>query len=180
MDTKLPPPPLEVQVCRDLDLLAPKFAAALHRVLMRLIAKDWHPKVLETHRTEERAKYLYGFGREYDDGRGIVTNVPTALKGWHGFGLAADIGDRRYPDGAPAQFYADLRECAEAEGLTSGSDWDRDGIPVPQDPDEHFCDNPHVQWFCPGMHVSPSPHAAALLASGGVEAVWRELHASED
>lgn len=170
---KLPKPPAEVPLCRDVSVLAPKFRAALiDRVFPKMVAKGWQPIVLETQRSDERARFLYGFGRDYDDGRGIVTNVPTATKGWHFYCLAADVGDQRYPDGAPEKFYHDLGEVAEDAGLTSGSDWNRNDIA-----DEHFCDEPHVQWWIPGMHVSPTAKAADLYASGGLRAVWRALRA---
>ena len=34
--------------------------------------------VAETLRTDERQEFLYGFGRDYDDGRGIVTHSRAA------------------------------------------------------------------------------------------------------
>jgi hypothetical protein len=161
---KLPPPPAEVPACRDMDRLAPQFRAKIEDLLAELRPHYPHARVAETVRTDERQAYLYGFGRDYDDDRGIVTNAPTATTSWHRFGLAVDI------EGVPA---AVLEETTMAHGLTSGSDWNRNGIH-----DEHLCDAPHVQWFCAGMHVSPSDHARALLAAAGVEAVWRELHAA--
>ena len=87
----LPLPPREVPMCRALDVLAPKFRAALEAVLAQLPDAI----VAETLRTPERQAYLYGFGRDYDDDRGIVTQAPTHLTSWHGYGLAADIWHRR-------------------------------------------------------------------------------------
>jgi hypothetical protein len=166
--TRLPLPPAEVPATTSADGLAPKFARALVDVCLALAHLGWQPVLRETLRTNVRAVFLYGFGRDYDDGRGIVTNATDALGTWHHFGLAADVGDRRYDSGQePAAFWRDLERCAVQHGLTSGADW-------------KFCDRPHVQWHCDGMHVSPSPHAAELLASGGIEAVWRELHAVDD
>ena len=174
--TKLPPSPPEIgelAPCRSLDGLAPLFRAKLDEMLAVLVTWHWQPCIRESTRSNARAKHLYNFGRVYDDGRGIVTNAPNALKTWHHYGLAVDVGDRRYDDEhTPVEFWDDLERAALRLGLTSGRDWNRNGIH-----DEKLCDGPHVQWYCPGMHVSPSPHAAELLASGGVEAVWRELHA---
>lgn len=164
--TRLPPPPPEPPAISDTTGLAPQFRAKLLNVLLAVADKGYRPVLRETLRTTERAAWLYGFGREYDDGRGIVTNAPNALKTWHHYALAADVGDRRYESGnEPACFWDALRDAAHAEGLTWGGDW-------------QMRDLPHVQWYCDGMHVSPSDHAAAVLASDGVEAVWRELHAS--
>ncbi len=165
MSAKLPPAPHEPSVISSTDGLAPKFRAAIASVLFDLDALGWRPVLRETVRSTERAAWLYGFGRAYDDGRGIVTNAPNALKTWHHYGLAVDIGDKRYPSGSElAQFFRDLGDVCLRRGLTWGGQW-------------KMQDKPHVQWYCNGMHVSPSDHAAALLASGGVQAVWRELHA---
>ena len=172
----LPNPPAEDgdrAACRSLDGLAPRFRAQLARVFTRLEARTWIPVARETMRSNARAAFLFGFGRTWDDGRGIVTNAATGERTWHHYGLAADLGDRRYDDAhTPDQFYRDLADAALAEDLTSGSDWNRNNVH-----DEHFCDRPHLQWFCEGMHVSPSALAAELLASSGLAAVWKELHA---
>lgn len=165
--TKLPPPPPEPVVITDTTHLAPAFQVKVGRILMALDAAGWHPVVRESLRSTERAAWLYGFGRDYDDGRGIVTNAQTADKTWHHYGLAVDLGDKRYEGGSePQQFFRDLGDACLREGLTWGGQW-------------KMRDLPHVQWYCNGMHVSPSDHAAALLASDGVDAVWRELHAME-
>ncbi len=161
----LPLPPAEVPADHTVSGLAPKFLEKIQSLLADLVGKGWRPMLRETTRSDERAAYLYGFGRDYDDGRGVVTNAPTALKTWHHFGLAVDIVDRRFGDDCPTEFWRDLGACAEAHGLTWGGTW-------------HMQDKPHVQWNCEGMHVTPSDHAAALLASDGVEAVWSEVHAA--
>jgi hypothetical protein len=171
--TKLPHPPKEVPASRDLECLAPAFRRALTRVIDRLHAQGWEVVVLETDRSNERASFLFGFGRDYDDGRGVVTNAQTAYKTWHFFRLAADLGIKGHEDGtAPLEFYADLEKIAFEEGLTPGADWNRNGVH-----DEHFCDRPHVQWYCPGMHVTPSDNAKALFQKGGYAAVWHAVSA---
>lgn len=157
--------PPEPPLCRDVNGLAPLFRQKLNAVMLRLTVDGWHPVYLETLRSDARQAWLYGFGRDYDDGRGIVTHAATAEKSWHRYGLAADLGNAGQEDGsAPAQFYADLGEACQKEGLTWGGSW-------------HMQDKPHVQWYCDGMHVTPSDHAADLLRTEGVEAVWREVHA---
>jgi peptidoglycan L-alanyl-D-glutamate endopeptidase CwlK len=175
----LPRPSIpEPSAITDLAGLAPKFRTQVELVLADLVDKEWLVCVRESVRSNERADWLYRCGREFDDGRGIVTNAVNALKTWHHYGLAVDLGDRRFSPGRePASFWRDVMAIAEARGLTVGADWNRNGIPDSQEPGKHLCDQPHMQWFCDGMHVSPSDHAAELLATGGVEAVWRELHA---
>lgn len=174
---RLPKPPAAVPVESRMDGLAPKFRAALERMLAELRERGHDALVFETLRTNARQAYLYGFGRDYDDGRGVVTKAATAMGGWHFYGLAADVVHRTQLWGAPEAFWTALRLAARRNGLTSGDDWDRDGLPVELDPDEHVVDRPHVQWWCPGMRVSPSAQARALYEQGGREAVWRAVHA---
>lgn len=118
-------------------------------------------RVFETLRTEERQQYLYGFGREYDDGRGAVTKAQTALRGWHAFGLAVDIvEDDATPWTAPMSFWQSLGLAAEKHGCIWGGRW-------------QTVDLPHVQMG--GIPVSPTPDIIALYRGSGVEAVWRKL-----
>lgn len=178
---KLPLPPAEIgplAIDNDLARCAPLFVERVWTVLHEMARRGFPAIVREARRGDERQRFLFGFGRLYDDGRGRVTNAATARKGWHFFGLAVDIVSATHGDDAPAAFWTALRECATAAGLTSGNDWDRDGIPVEDDPDEHTVDKQHVQWHCPGMRVTPSDRAWEIYEQGGVEAVWRELNAA--
>jgi hypothetical protein len=130
------------------------------------------PIVAETLRTDARQQYLFGFGRDYDDGRGVVTHSRTADETWHAFGLAVDVISASKAWDASEQFWSDLEVAAELEGLVSGRDWDGDDATT-----EGFIDSPHIQWGKP-MRRSPSPRAARLFALGGYQAVWREVGAA--
>ncbi len=162
--TNLPAPPPEVPSDADMTKLAPLFGEKVWRVLADMKALGHDPMVSEGFRSDARAAFLYGFGRDYDDGRGIVTHAPNASKTWHRYGLAADIISSSKQWDAPAAFWSALRSCATQIGLVSGADW-------------HDADLPHVQWNTPGMHVVPSDHAWSLLQSSGLEAVWAEVNA---
>lgn len=164
--------PIEVRAVRDLSVLAPKFRAALERGIARLMAMGFDPVVVETLRTHDRQEYLYGFGRDYDDGRGRVTFSRDADETWHGYGLAADVIPRKDGYAAPRWVWDTYGRAWQAEGLRWGADWDHDGSTT----NETFLDFPHVQWG-PPMRRSPSPRAARLLATGGPPAVWREVGA---
>lgn len=155
----LPKPPAEVPANTSTDGLAPVFQTKLTRVLASMAAGGHPAKIAETLRSNERAAFLYGFGRVYDDGRGIVTNSKTAENTWHHFGCAADVVHATLEWDAPESFWDALRDAALAEGLASGDCW-------------HFQDKPHIQLGAP-MRVSPSPEATQLLADGGFEAVWK-------
>lgn len=155
--------PREVPATRNLAVLAPKFRSAVERVLGTLRGLGYNPMVFETLRTSDRQRFLHGFGRLYDDGRGVVTHSEDADETWHGYGLAVDIicGDTRW--NAPAAFWDALGRACERERLEWGGSW-------------RFVDRPHVQWGAP-MRRSPSPRAGRLLALGGPPAVWREVGA---
>ena len=154
--------PPEVPVTRSLARCAPKFAAAVQAMMVRL-AGGLEERVFETLRTEERQAFLYGFGRTYDDGRGTVTNARTSLKSWHGFGLACDVVEKdATPWSAPVGFWNQLGEAAEECGLTWGGRWTKPDLP-------------HVQWGkCP---ATPTEADRALCAAEGIEAVWRKYGA---
>lgn len=164
--------PAEVPMVRSLDVLAPKFRTAIERVLATVRGLGYDPLVVETLRSHDRQRFLYGFGREYDDGRGVVTYSADADETWHGFGLAVDIVCKRTLWGAEPVFWDALGRACARERLTWGGDWDGDGNPR----NERFFDRPHVQWG-PPMRRSPSPRAARLLETGGPPAVWREVGA---
>lgn len=172
----LPKPPAEVPVRKDLELLAPRFRVKLTKVLVRMRERGFDPVVVETLRDDDRQRFLYGFGREYDDGRGVVTKAATADTTWHGFGLAADVISHSQRWDAPEEFWTALGEESRAEGLTWGADWDGDGIQADRDPDEKFADRPHVQ-FGPPMRRYPSPLAKQIRDEHGLEALWRTVGA---
>lgn len=159
--SRLPKPPAEIPADRSLDQLAPVFRAKLERVLLAMAGRGQPAKIAETLRSNERAAYLHGFGRDYDDGRGIVTNATDATHTWHHYGVAADVVHVSLEWDAPDEFWEALKECALAEGLASGMCW-------------HFVDKPHVQ-LGPPMREGPSIEAEHLLTTGGLSAVWRAV-----
>ena len=137
------------------------FVAAVNAMLADL--NDGRELPFEWLRTAERQTYLYSFGRDYDDGRGKVTNASTQLLSWHGFGLACDVVEKdATPWNAPPTFWNRLGEAAERQGLIWGGRW-------------HAADLPHVQWAT--GHDSPQQADRDLYRSAGIEAVWRRYGA---
>lgn len=154
--------PPEVPVQRSLDVCAPAFARAV-RTMMQLLEGGPQETVFETLRTEARQSFLYRFGRDYDDGRGRVTNAPTALTSWHGFGLACDVVEKdATPWAVPVGFWNAIGDAARTAGLFWGGAW-------------LHPDLPHVQWGkCPN---SPTEEDRALLKTHGMPAVWKKYGA---
>ena len=159
------PPEPHAERVNSLDGLAPRFRDAVSRVLDQMRKAGFDPLVYETTRTDARQRYLYGFGRSYDDGRGIVTRSIGIDHTWHGFGLAVDIISASRQWAAPKAFWDALRAAAEEEGLAWGGDWPT------------MRDLPHVQWGKP-MRRSPTWRAMQLKKQGGNEAVWQEVGAA--
>lgn len=161
----LPKPPKEVPVERRLEVLAPAFRVAVEALLRDLEAETgFKYRLFETLRTPERQAFLFGAGREWDDGRGIVTNARTSLDSWHGFSLAVDIVEKdATPWDVPPGFWEALGRLCKKHGLTWGGDWKKP-------------DRPHVQWGrCP---ASPSPLDKALWLERGAPAVWERHKAT--
>jgi peptidoglycan L-alanyl-D-glutamate endopeptidase CwlK len=152
--------PVEVPVNRSLDDLAPAFRTAIQAVLSELGVQHWP---FETRRTIDRQAYLYGFGRQYDDGRGVVTHADSVWTSWHGYGLAIDIVQKdNTPWDAPVTFWNQLGLCGERHGLAWGGRW-------------RTPDLPHLQWGkCP---PSPSLTDQQLAKTSGVASVWAKYKA---
>lgn len=161
--TKLPKPPAEPERIASLDGLAPRFRAAVERMLAEMRAAGFKPVVYESLRTNERQAWLHGFGRTWDDGRGKVTQVATAEYGWHLYGLAVDIVCAKTGWDDP-KFFRALGAAAKDEGLEWGGSWP-------------MRDMPHVQFGHP-MRRSPSARAVELRRAGGNEAVWKAVGAA--
>ncbi|HEY1750873.1 MAG TPA: M15 family metallopeptidase [Caulobacteraceae bacterium] len=163
------------KVNADLSLLAPLFRAAV----LEAIAACNDPnrpggalgaKVFEGFRTPARQAWLYAQGRTRPGD--IVTNAPTNLTSWHGYGLAVDvvaINGYWTPFGKDAKanekWFADVAAVFKATRCNWGGDWKRP-------------DTPHMQWA--RCAASPSDKARALLKSGGLPAVWKAVGALDD
>ena len=141
---------------------APKFADAVIALLSDLTAQGFDPILYETLRTNERQTWLYGFGRDYDDDRGIVTHAETAEWEWHHYGVAADIISKGHGWNSSSFFLA-LEAACSRHGLTSGAGW-------------HQPDLPHVQFG--KCKPSPSGESRSLYESGGLQAVWTAVGAA--
>lgn len=156
--------PPEPSAIASLSGLAPLFRGKVEQLLNRFS----DGVVRESLRTDKRQQWLWGFGRLYDDDRGIVTNAKTCRTSWHFYGLAVDIVHKSLGDDAPGAFWSELVRHAHELGLVNGVDFLPSGRFGP--------DRPHIQWGAPMRH-SPSSHAYALYLTGGFQAVWKAVGA---
>lgn len=158
---------------RDLSLLAPKFAAVVEAAIADCAGKGLPVKVNEGFRSQARQSYLYEQGRSRPGDK--VTNAPTSLTSWHGYGLAVDVIHQTkayWPFGQDAahaaqneDWFRQVAQVFKAHDCSWGGGWKKP-------------DTPHMQWGrCPD---SPTAHFQELFQASGKEAVWRELGADGD
>ena len=156
--------PPEVPPQRSLDGLAPRFRVLVEDLVDALECQGFDPVVAESLRTDERQKYLFGFGRQYDDGRGVVTHSAVGHTSWHFYGLAVDVISRSRGWNPGSAFWTALGAEARIRGLVWGGDW------------RALSDFPHIQ-FGSGMPDSPSATHAEMHVRAGVAELWRALGA---
>lgn len=177
MAKKLPPPDVIVPEINELKLLAPRMQSVVNE-LLALRAERFHDgraendedsliRVFETFRTDRRQKHIYGFGREYDDGRGIVTKSYDASWSWHGYGLAIDCIHPKLKWAAPKRWWTILAEDYAHVGLYPGAAFKT--IP----------DSPHAQWYLKGkVPLSPTAQDRADQRAKRIEDVWKRYGAA--
>lgn len=152
------------KVNNDLTLLAPKFAQAVIKALAACKNIGLDAIVFEAQRSQELQALYYARGRTIIPPHHTVTNAPTNLQSWHGYGLAVDVIHRTKfwnPEGGEAWFKKVADEF-KLHDCSWGGDWTKP-------------DTPHFQWHL--CKPSPSRKARQLMLTKGREAVWRDLRA---
>ena len=155
---------------RDLSLLAPGFRKAILAAIADCEAKGFPVKVNEAFRSQARQAQLFAQGRTRPGDK--VTNAPTSLTSWHGYGLAIDVIHLKlayWPHGkdkaaAPKneKWFRDISVIFKEHGCTWGGDW--------KNPD-----TPHMQWG--RCTASPTDGSRLVFRTKGVDAVWDALKA---
>lgn len=143
--------------------LAPKFRAAVQAALADCDAVRLNAVVYEANRSHQLAVLYYARGRTIIPPTATVTNAPDETYSWHGFGLAVDVIHRVKQWDMPASWFASVALIFKRHGCKWGGDWRQRDLP-------------HHQWGA--CKPSPSNQARALLASGGMPAVWLAVGAS--
>jgi hypothetical protein len=147
----------------DLTELAPGFEAAVRQALEACRAQQLPAVVYEAYRSQELQALYYARGRTQIPPWHTVTNARSNLYSWHGYGLAVDVIHETLEWDAPEAWFAQVASCFRAAGCRWGGEW-------------KMRDLPHFQWgLC---KPSPSDRARALMASGGVRAVWEAVGAA--
>jgi peptidoglycan LD-endopeptidase CwlK len=148
---------------RDMGKLAPKFRAAVERALLSANANGLDAYVYEAYRSAELQALYYTRGRpptpEYPK---PVTYARSNLFSWHGYSLAVDVISRLHRWDRPEHWWAALAEHFKREGCKWGGDWKQRDLP-------------HFQFGT--LKPSPSDRARQILATEGMEAVWRVVGA---
>ena len=149
-------------VNRDLSLLAPKFRAAIEVALVECSAAGFDAFVFEGYRTQALQAIYYARGRTVKPPEKPVTNAPTNLLSWHGYGLAVDVISKAHFWDVPRDWYPSVAAIFKQHGCAWGGEW--------KSPDY-----PHFQWG--RCKPSPSTVARDLIRAEGMQAVWRVVEA---
>jgi peptidoglycan L-alanyl-D-glutamate endopeptidase CwlK len=144
-------------VSRDLALLAPVFRAAVERAIADCQARQLDAYVYEAYRSPELQALYYARGRTIVPPTKPVTNAPTNLQSWHGYGLAVDVISKSKAWDQPEEWFARVAESFAKFGCRWGGEWKQRDLP-------------HFQWG--RCQPSPSDSARVLIAAGGLPAVW--------
>lgn len=97
-------------VSRDLDLLAPVFRVAVERAIADCQARGLDAYVYEAYRSPELQALYYARGRTVVPPIKPVTNAPTNLQSWHGYGLAVDVISKSKAWDQPEEWFARVAE----------------------------------------------------------------------
>lgn len=151
-------------VSRDLTLLAPEFRRVVETAIADCNVQGFDAWVFEAYRSNELQQIYYARGRTVIPPHSTVTNAPTNLYSWHGYGLAVDVVSKSklwQPEGGEAWF-GKVAEIFKNHGCKWGGDWTKP-------------DTPHFQWG--RCKPSPSDLARLIFNQDGLEAVWRAVGA---
>jgi peptidoglycan LD-endopeptidase CwlK len=151
-----------LRVNNDLSQLAPLFRAAVVKAIAECNAQGLDAFVYEAYRSQELQAEYFSRGRTKRPPLQTVTNAPTNLLSWHGYGLAVDVISRSKGWNAGRKWFEDVAKIFKANNCKWGGDW-------------QSVDLPHFQWH--RCKPSPSAEARALISTLGPVAVWARVEA---
>ena len=149
-------------VSHDLALVAPRFRAAVEAAIAACNAQGLDAFVYEAYRSNELQQVYYARGRTVFPPSRPVTNAPTNLFSWHGYGLAVDVISRAKMWDQPEAWFAQVSVHFKSQGCKWGGDWKQRDLP-------------HFQWGA--CQPSPSDLARQIIGAQGMQAAWRAVQA---
>ena len=149
-------------VTRELGLLAPRFREMVLLALADCQTRGLDAYVYEGYRSQELQALYYARGRTIIPPFKPVTNAPSNLYSWHGYGLAVDVISQAHGWDQPESWFADVAASFQKYACRWGGEW-------------KMKDLPHFQWG--RCRPSPSDRARELLHMQGLEAVWQAVGA---
>lgn len=149
-------------VRRDLSELAPRFAQAVEAALEECRARGLDAFVYEASRTAEGQDAYDALAEQTPSRNCTAGTARSGQESWHMYGLAVDIASRLSHWDFSDAWIERVASVFKAHGCDWGGDWETR-------------DTAHFQWG--RCRRSPSREARALLESGGLAAVWREVAA---
>ena len=154
----------KLRVHNELSELAPAFRAAVERALAECHRQNLDAFVYEAYRSQELQAEYFSRGRTKRPPLSTVTNAPTNLLSWHGYGLAVDVISKSKHWDAGTEWFRKVADIFKRNECKWGGDWTKPDLP-------------HFQWH--KCKASPSDNARALMSSGGARAVWDAVGALE-
>jgi peptidoglycan L-alanyl-D-glutamate endopeptidase CwlK len=143
----------------------PGLATLVRQMATQLEAEGIDIRVTQSLRTIAEQEALYAEGRTAP---GSIVTEARAGYSWHNFGLAVDVVPLT-PQGPDWNIshpvWARIVAIGVDSGLVAGAEW------------RTFPDWPHFQ-LTGRFPTSPNDEARALLASGGLDAVWKAAFGS--
>ncbi len=151
-------PPRPVAADRSVVRLAPAMREAVAAAEAACAAAKLPVLRFETFRSRLRQEWLFAQGRTVVPPTRIVTKASSAIRSWHGDGLAVDFIHPQLHWKAPEQWWRDVAAIIVPCGLAWGGDW-------PTLPDV-----PHYQWA--GCPIAPRAVDREAYAREDLAAVW--------
>lgn len=148
---------------RTLSRLAPAMVSAIEAAEEACRAAKLPVLRFETFRSRARQEWLYAQGREVIPPDRIVTKASSAVRSWHGYGLAVDFIHPRLHWNASEQWWADVAAIITQHGLAWGGHW------------ETLPDEPHYQWA--GCPIAPRAVDRGDYVAEDLAAVWQRYGA---
>jgi hypothetical protein len=154
-----------LRVHNDLTELAPLFRVAVENAIAECRRQGLDAIVYEAYRSQELQAEYFSRGRTKRPPLQTVTNAPTNLQSWHGYGLAVDVISKSKQWSAGSEWFGKVAEIFKQNNCKWGGDWKN-------------ADPPHFQWHL--CKASPSDEAKRLIREKGAQAVWAAVGATGD